>query len=144
MTPCHHAITLPFTINQTLPPCACRALFDYDPNRDDGLPTRGLQFRHGDILHVTNASDDEWWQARRVIGEDEEESIGIVPSKRRWERKQRARDRSVKFQGHAASNNLEKVPTGEEVNFPPLSTAASIGGVESFHSHSVQSDESLL
>ncbi|XP_050088175.1 disks large 1 tumor suppressor protein isoform X17 [Anopheles aquasalis] len=91
-----------------------RALFDYDPNRDDGLPTRGLQFRHGDILHVTNASDDEWWQARRVIGEDEEESIGIVPSKRRWERKQRARDRSVKFQGHAAaaaSNNLEKVST---------------------------------
>ncbi|XP_052864207.1 disks large 1 tumor suppressor protein isoform X2 [Anopheles cruzii] len=92
-----------------------RALFDYDPNRDDGLPTRGLQFRHGDILHVTNASDDEWWQARRVIGEDEEESIGIVPSKRRWERKQRARDRSVKFQGHAANNNLEKVP-GEEVS----------------------------
>ncbi|XP_049292488.1 disks large 1 tumor suppressor protein isoform X12 [Anopheles funestus] len=96
-----------------------RALFDYDPNRDDGLPTRGLQFRHGDILHVTNASDDEWWQARRVIGEDEEESIGIVPSKRRWERKQRARDRSVKFQGHAGANNnnLEKVsPTGEEVS----------------------------
>ncbi|XP_049292602.1 disks large 1 tumor suppressor protein isoform X16 [Anopheles funestus] len=90
-----------------------RALFDYDPNRDDGLPTRGLQFRHGDILHVTNASDDEWWQARRVIGEDEEESIGIVPSKRRWERKQRARDRSVKFQGHAGANNnnLEKVST---------------------------------
>ncbi|XP_050080240.1 disks large 1 tumor suppressor protein isoform X3 [Anopheles maculipalpis] len=96
-----------------------RALFDYDPNRDDGLPTRGLQFRHGDILHVTNASDDEWWQARRVIGEDEEESIGIVPSKRRWERKQRARDRSVKFQGHAGANNnnLEKVsPSGEEVS----------------------------
>ncbi|XP_058127898.1 disks large 1 tumor suppressor protein isoform X2 [Anopheles coustani] len=94
-----------------------RALFDYDPNKDDGLPTRGLQFRHGDILHVTNASDDEWWQARRVIGDDEEESIGIVPSKRRWERKQRARDRSVKFQGHACpnNNNLEKVPSDEEV-----------------------------
>uniref|UniRef100_A0AAG5DN95 Disks large 1 tumor suppressor protein n=1 Tax=Anopheles atroparvus TaxID=41427 RepID=A0AAG5DN95_ANOAO len=94
-----------------------RALFDYDPNKDDGLPTRGLQFRHGDILHVTNASDDEWWQARRVIGEDEEESIGIIPSKRRWERKQRARDRSVKFQGHscANNNNLEKVSAGQEI-----------------------------
>uniref|UniRef100_U5EGC2 Putative calcium/calmodulin-dependent serine protein kinase/membrane-associated guanylate kinase n=1 Tax=Corethrella appendiculata TaxID=1370023 RepID=U5EGC2_9DIPT len=88
-----------------------RALFDYDPNRDDGLPTRGLPFKHGDILHVTNASDDEWWQARRVVGDGEEESIGIVPSKRRWERKQRARDRSVKFQGHAANNNMEKVST---------------------------------
>ncbi|XP_036319012.1 disks large 1 tumor suppressor protein [Rhagoletis pomonella] len=87
-----------------------RALFDYDPNRDDGLPSRGLPFRHGDILHVTNASDDEWWQARRVLGDSEDEQIGIVPSKRRWERKMRARDRSVKFQGHAAANNnLDKV-----------------------------------
>ncbi|XP_055588483.1 disks large 1 tumor suppressor protein isoform X4 [Uranotaenia lowii] len=87
-----------------------RTLFDYDPNRDDGLPGRGLSFRHGDILHVTNASDDEWWQARRVIGDDEEESIGIVPSKRRWERKQRARDRSVKFQGHSGGN-IDKMST---------------------------------
>ncbi|XP_037027638.1 disks large 1 tumor suppressor protein isoform X4 [Bradysia coprophila] len=87
-----------------------RALFDYDPNRDDGLPSRGLPFKHGDVLHVTNASDDEWWQARRVLGDGEEEGMGIVPSKRRWERKMRARDRSVKFQGHAA-NNLDKQST---------------------------------
>ncbi|CAH1400154.1 unnamed protein product [Nezara viridula] len=77
-----------------------RALFEYDPNKDDGLPSRGLPFHFGDILHVTNASDDEWWQARRVLPTGEEEGIGIIPSKRRWERKQRARDRSVKFQGH--------------------------------------------
>ncbi|XP_037723847.1 disks large 1 tumor suppressor protein isoform X17 [Drosophila subpulchrella] len=89
-----------------------RALFDYDPNRDDGLPSRGLPFKHGDILHVTNASDDEWWQARRVLGDNEDEQVGIVPSKRRWERKMRARDRSVKFQGHAAANNnLDKQST---------------------------------
>ncbi|XP_047018971.1 disks large 1 tumor suppressor protein isoform X2 [Helicoverpa zea] len=74
-----------------------RALFDYDPIRDDGLPSRGLPFRYGDILHVTNASDDEWWQAR--LDKSEGEAIGIIPSKRRWERKQRARDRQVKFQG---------------------------------------------
>lgn len=83
-----------------------RALFDYDPNKDDGLPTRGLPFKHGDVLHVTNASDDEWWQARRVVGDGEEESIGIIPSKRRWERKQRARDRSVKFQGYQTPANV--------------------------------------
>ncbi|XP_050561885.1 disks large 1 tumor suppressor protein isoform X4 [Spodoptera frugiperda] len=75
-----------------------RALFDYDPIRDDGLPSRGLPFRYGDILHVTNASDDEWWQARRLDKTDSD-AIGIIPSKRRWERKQRARDRQVKFQG---------------------------------------------
>jgi disks large protein 1 len=95
-----------------------RALFDYDPNRDDGLPTRGLPFKHGDILHVTNASDDEWWQARRVVGDGDEESIGIVPSKRRWERKQRARDRSVKFQGYQTPVNAsEKVHTKKKFFF---------------------------
>lgn len=52
----------------------------------------------------------EWWQARRVIGDGEEDNIGVVPSKRRWERKQRARDRSVKFQGYQAPANVaEKV-----------------------------------
>ncbi|XP_026315770.1 disks large 1 tumor suppressor protein [Hyposmocoma kahamanoa] len=75
-----------------------RALFDYDPVKDDGLPSRGLPFRYGDILHVTNASDDEWWQARRIDTPDAD-AIGIIPSKKRWERKQRARDRQVKFQG---------------------------------------------
>lgn len=78
----------------------CRALFEYDPYKDDGLPSRGLSFQFGDILHVTNASDDEWWQARRVLPSGNEEGIGIIPSKKRWERKQRARDRTVKFQGH--------------------------------------------
>lgn len=105
-----------------------RALFDYDPNRDDGLPSRGLPFRHGDILHVTNASDDEWWQARRVLGDNEDDQIGIVPSKRRWERKMRARDRSVKFQGQAvsANNNIDKVghnetrPTEDSNNRNPI------------------------
>lgn len=70
-----------------------------------------MAFQYGDILHVTNASDDEWWQARLVLATGEEHGIGIVPSKRRWERKQRARDRSVKFQGHVGSSTLEKQST---------------------------------
>uniref|UniRef100_A0A8D8UIA2 Disks large 1 tumor suppressor protein n=1 Tax=Cacopsylla melanoneura TaxID=428564 RepID=A0A8D8UIA2_9HEMI len=89
-----------------------RALFDYDPTKDDGLPSRGLPFHYGDILHVTNASDDEWWQARRVLPSGDEQGIGIVPSKKRWERKQRARDRTVKFQGHVPVL-LEKTSTLE-------------------------------
>lgn len=78
-----------------------RTLFDFDPTRDSGLPSRGLAFRFGDILHVTNASDDEWWQARRVLldtGTDDVQ-IGIIPSKRRVERRERARLKSVKFHG---------------------------------------------
>lgn len=75
-----------------------RALFDYDPHKDSGLPGRGLIFNYGDILHVTNASDDEWWQAKRVnIDGTSEEELGIIPSKKRVERKERARQRKVNF-----------------------------------------------
>ena len=31
------------------------------------MPSRGLGFNYGDILHVTNASDDEWWQVVKII-----------------------------------------------------------------------------
>jgi guanylate kinase len=79
-----------------------RALFDYDPTKDSGLPGRGLVFKYGDILHVTNASDDEWWQARKLLPEGEDEGLGIIPSKRRVERKERARLKNVKFQGKGA------------------------------------------
>ena len=61
-----------------------RALFDYDKTKDSGLPSQGLSFKYGDILHVTNASDDEWWQARRLNALGEEEGRGVIPSKRRW------------------------------------------------------------
>lgn len=63
---------------------ANRALFDYDPSKDSGLPSRGLAFHYGDILHVTNASDDEWWQAKRVTSVGDEEGMGIIPSKQRY------------------------------------------------------------
>ncbi|XP_050549103.1 disks large homolog 1-like isoform X2 [Daktulosphaira vitifoliae] len=77
-----------------------RALYDYDPNRDDGLPGRGISFTYGSVLNVINANDDEWWQAKKLLPFGEEDLIGIIPSKKRWERKQKLRDRTVKFQGH--------------------------------------------
>ena len=72
-----------------------RSLFDWDPSRDEGIPSRGLSFKFGDILHVTNASDEEWWQARKVLRENSEGELGLVPSKSRWERKQRSRQKSI-------------------------------------------------
>uniref|UniRef100_A0A3P9A7D3 Disks large homolog 1 n=1 Tax=Esox lucius TaxID=8010 RepID=A0A3P9A7D3_ESOLU len=74
-----------------------RALFDYDKTKDSGLPSQGLNFKFGDILHVVNASDDEWWQARQVTLEGEAEEVGVIPSKRRVEKKERARLKTVKF-----------------------------------------------
>ncbi|XP_052455525.1 disks large homolog 1-like isoform X15 [Carassius gibelio] len=74
-----------------------RALFDYDITKDSGLPSQGLNFRFGDILHVLNASDEEWWQARHVTPDGEIEEMGVIPSKKRVERKERARLKTVKF-----------------------------------------------
>ncbi|XP_064834905.1 disks large homolog 2-like isoform X8 [Oncorhynchus masou masou] len=74
-----------------------RAQFDYEKAKDSGLPSQGLSFRYGDVLHVINASDDEWWQARRVTPDGDSEEMGVIPSKRRVERKERARLKTVKF-----------------------------------------------
>uniref|UniRef100_A0A2R9AUV9 Disks large homolog 1 n=1 Tax=Pan paniscus TaxID=9597 RepID=A0A2R9AUV9_PANPA len=74
-----------------------RALFDYDKTKDSGLPSQGLNFKFGDILHVINASDDEWWQARQVTPDGESDEVGVIPSKRRVEKKERARLKTVKF-----------------------------------------------
>ncbi|XP_075876161.1 disks large homolog 2 isoform X8 [Nelusetta ayraudi] len=80
-----------------------RALFDYERSKDSGLPSQGLSFRYGDILHVINASDDEWWQARRVTPHGDSEEMGVIPSKRRVERKERARLKTVKFNSKPGS-----------------------------------------
>ncbi|XP_063344466.1 disks large homolog 2 isoform X6 [Pelmatolapia mariae] len=80
-----------------------RALFDYEKSKDSGLPSQGLGFRFGNILHVINASDDEWWQARRVTPHGDSEEMGVIPSKRRVERKERARLKTVKFNAKPGS-----------------------------------------
>ncbi|XP_029071001.1 disks large homolog 1 isoform X10 [Monodon monoceros] len=84
-----------------------RALFDYDKTKDSGLPSQGLNFKFGDILHVINASDDEWWQARQVTPDGESDEVGVIPSKRRVEKKERARLKTVKFNSKARGDKGE-------------------------------------
>ncbi|KAM8838842.1 LOW QUALITY PROTEIN: discs large homolog 1-like protein [Synchiropus picturatus] len=91
-----------------------RALFDYDRTRDSGLPSQGLNFRFGDILHVVNASDDEWWQARQLTAQGEVEEVGVIPSKRRVEKKERARLKTVKF--NAKSRERQSVTDKRKKN----------------------------
>ncbi|XP_028329467.1 discs large homolog 1-like protein isoform X6 [Gouania willdenowi] len=97
-----------------------RALFDYDKSRDSGLPSQGLNFKFGDVLHVVNASDDEWWQARQLTVQGEVEEVGVIPSKRRVEKKERARLKTVKFnaksrdRGDNSDDMLSKGHSGQE------------------------------
>uniref|UniRef100_A0A9J8BK21 Discs large homolog 1-like protein n=1 Tax=Cyprinus carpio carpio TaxID=630221 RepID=A0A9J8BK21_CYPCA len=85
-----------------------RALFDYDKTKDSGLPSQGLNFKFGDILHVVNASDDEWWQARQVTPQGEAEEMGVIPSKRRVEKKERARLKTVKFNSKSRDKGVSE------------------------------------
>uniref|UniRef100_A0A8C8JJM9 Disks large homolog 2 n=1 Tax=Oncorhynchus tshawytscha TaxID=74940 RepID=A0A8C8JJM9_ONCTS len=87
-----------------------RAQFDYEKAKDSGLPSQGLSFRYGDILHVINASDDEWWQARRVTPDGDSEEMGVIPSKRRVERKERARLKTVKFNAKPGMDSKGDIP----------------------------------
>ncbi|CAK9301363.1 unnamed protein product [Gordionus sp. m RMFG-2023] len=59
-----------------------RANFNYDPEEDLYIPCRelGLSFQKGDILHVINQDDINWWQAYRD-GEDMQGLAGLIPSK---------------------------------------------------------------
>uniref|UniRef100_A0A4W3HQB6 Discs large MAGUK scaffold protein 1b n=2 Tax=Callorhinchus milii TaxID=7868 RepID=A0A4W3HQB6_CALMI len=91
-----------------------RALFDYDKTKDSGLPSQGLNFKFGDILHVINASDDEWWQARQVTPDGESEEIGVIPSKRRVEKKERARLKTVKFNSKSRGDKGEIPGLGDD------------------------------
>ncbi|XP_077963414.1 disks large homolog 2 isoform X9 [Gasterosteus aculeatus] len=92
-----------------------RALFDYEKSKDSGLPSQGLSFRYGDILHVINASDDEWWQARRVTPHGDSEEMGVIPSKRRVERKERAHLKTVKFNAKPGfANSKDDLGIGDD------------------------------
>lgn len=46
-----------------------RAHFNYQPYEDELTPCRelGLAFRRGDILHVVNQEDPNWWQVSDVM-----------------------------------------------------------------------------
>ena len=46
------------------------------------IPCRelGISFQKGDILHIINQEDPNWWQAYRE-GEDDQTLAGLIPSK---------------------------------------------------------------
>uniref|UniRef100_A0A8C6SJ51 Discs large MAGUK scaffold protein 4 n=1 Tax=Neogobius melanostomus TaxID=47308 RepID=A0A8C6SJ51_9GOBI len=60
------------------------ALFDYEQQWDCGVLSQALDFNFGEVLHVVDSSDDEWWQARRLTQQGELEELGYIPSKHRY------------------------------------------------------------
>ena len=61
-------------------PLDLRALFDYNPEEDRYLPCKeiGIKFRKGDILHVVDQTDPNWWQATLDVNGNC--LAGLIPS----------------------------------------------------------------
>ncbi|XP_013871877.1 55 kDa erythrocyte membrane protein [Austrofundulus limnaeus] len=57
-----------------------RAQFDYDPTKDELIPCKeaGLKFQTGDIIHIINKQDPNWWQGR--VESSAVDFAGLIPS----------------------------------------------------------------
>ncbi|KAM9384557.1 disks large homolog 4-like isoform 2-T2 [Pholidichthys leucotaenia] len=75
-----------------------RALFDYDGTASDlSAPNQALPFHFGDILHVSSAGEEEWWPARHLSPPPPNcPEVGVIPSRRRAEKKERSRLKTVR------------------------------------------------
>lgn len=77
-------VTLKIIPNQQSRSRACemymRTQFDYDPTKDELIPCKeaGLKFRTGDIIHIINKQDPNWWQGRVESGTAD--FAGLIPS----------------------------------------------------------------
>ncbi|XP_030584109.1 discs large homolog 1-like protein isoform X1 [Archocentrus centrarchus] len=94
-----------------------RALFDYDGSASDlSAPNQTLPFRFGDILHVSSASEEEWWPARHLSPPPPNcPEVGVIPSRRRAEKKERSRLKIVRVtrsQDRSDQDDKELVTSG--------------------------------
>ncbi|XP_034563270.1 disks large homolog 1-like [Notolabrus celidotus] len=94
-----------------------RALFDYDGSTTD-LTTANqiLSFHFGDILHVSSAGEEEWWPARHLSPPPPNcPEVGVIPSRRRAEKKERSRLKTVRVsraQDRSDQDDKELVTSG--------------------------------
>ncbi|XP_053179124.1 disks large homolog 1-like [Scomber japonicus] len=94
-----------------------RALFDYDGSASDlSAPSQVLPFHFGDILHVSSAGEEEWWPARHLSPPPPNcPEVGVIPSRRRAEKKERSRLKTVRVsrsQDRSDQDDKELVTSG--------------------------------
>ncbi|KFR16078.1 MAGUK p55 subfamily member 6 [Opisthocomus hoazin] len=86
--------------------------FDYNPYNDNLIPCKeaGLKFSKGEILHIVNREDPNWWQASHV---KEGGSAGLIPSQFLEEKRKafvrRDWDNSGPFCGTISSKKKKKM-----------------------------------
>nr|XP_020458513.1 discs large homolog 1-like protein isoform X4 [Monopterus albus] len=95
-----------------------RALFDYDGSASDlSAPNQALTFHFGDILHVSSTGEEEWWPARHFSPPPPNcPEVGVIPSRRRAEKKERSRLKTVKVT-RSQERSDEDDKAGQEETF---------------------------
>ncbi|XP_034386680.1 disks large homolog 1-like isoform X3 [Cyclopterus lumpus] len=94
-----------------------RALFDYDGSASDlSTANQALPFHFGDVLHVSSAGEEEWWPARHLSPPPPNcPEVGVIPSRRRAEKKERSRLKTVRVtrsQDRSDQDDKELVTSG--------------------------------
>ncbi|XP_026201225.1 disks large homolog 1-like isoform X2 [Anabas testudineus] len=94
-----------------------RALFDYDGSASDlSAPNQALPFKFGDILHVSSAGEEEWWPARHLSPPPSNSpEVGVIPSRRRAEKKERSRLKTVRVSRSQERSDQDDKAGQEEI-----------------------------
>ncbi|KAK9955856.1 hypothetical protein ABG768_015703 [Culter alburnus] len=100
-------VTLKIIPNQQSRPMACemymRAQFDYDPAKDDLIPCKeaGLKFKTGDIIHIINKKDPNWWQGK--VDSSSTDFAGLMPSPELQEWRVASKSKATREVGQSCS-----------------------------------------
>ena len=67
------------------------------------------------IVDCVSPALQDWWQARRMDKGGSEVASGLIPSRNRWEKKMRSRDKGVQWNDNGMgtgkrTGSLKKVP----------------------------------
>ncbi|XP_056270179.1 disks large homolog 1 isoform X2 [Pseudoliparis swirei] len=94
-----------------------RALFDYDGSASDlSSANQALPFHFGDVLHVSSAGEEEWWPARHLSPPPPNcPEVGVIPSRRRAEKKERSRLKTVRVPRSQDRSDQEDKDGQEEI-----------------------------
>lgn len=100
-------VTLKIISNQQSRPMACemymRAQFDYDPAKDELIPCKeaGLKFQTGDIIHIINKKDPNWWQGK--VDSSSTDFAGLIPSPELQEWRVASKSKATREAGQSCS-----------------------------------------
>ena len=67
-----------------------------------------------EVISQLSIETTKYFQARKLLPNGEEAGLGIIPSKQRWERKMKCKNRTLRFGAYGrSSTSLDRSGVGE-------------------------------